>query len=147
MSVSKPQLEGYLAAAIGGFSGTVLMVILIMMLSRAFITFFPQVVINRSLIILMIIVGIGLGEVGGCFAALRLWHHANAKATALWLLTLIIPGFILFYLVSLFIGSLLAASLIAIALPLIARFLTQRPNYPGTVQRVLHTYAQRPPSF
>jgi hypothetical protein len=147
MSASKPQPRGYLAAAIGGFSGTVSMIILMMLFSRIFIALFPQVAINPSFVILMIIVGVGIGEGGGCFTALRLRNHAHAKVTALWLLALIIPGFILFYVVSLVIGSVLATGLVTIALPLIARALTQHPNYPGTVQRAVHTYAKRPPSF
>jgi hypothetical protein len=147
MSISKTSPKGYLAAAIGGFSGTVLVIALMLLFSRAFLTFFPQATINSALVMLIVFAGVGFGEVIGCFTALRLRHHTKAKTTALWLLALMIPGFLAFFLVNFLIGSLLAISLIAIALPLIARAFTQHPNYPNIVQQVMHTYAKRPPNF
>lgn len=147
MSLSKPQSKGYLAAVIGGISGALVMFALLVLLSRILVTLFPQA--NPGLVILVLIgaCGIGFGEVIGCFTALRLKHHADARATALWLMALIIPGILFFFFIRVFIGGALAIGAILILLPLAARALTQHPSYPNTVQRVVHTNAKRPPSF
>jgi len=92
MSVSKPRSKGYLAALIGSIIGAVVMFALLVLLSRILVTLFPQA--NAGLVMLVLIGagGIGFGEAIGCFTALRLKHHAYARATALWLMALIIPG-------------------------------------------------------
>ena len=131
MSLSKPRSKGYLAAVIGSISGAVVMFALLILLSRILVTNFPQANLGLVTLVLMGAVGIGFGEVIGCFTALRLKHHAYARATALWLMVLIIPGILFFFFIRVFIGGALAIGAILILLPLAARALTRHPNYPN----------------
>jgi lysylphosphatidylglycerol synthetase-like protein (DUF2156 family) len=147
MSLSKPQPKGYLAAALGGVSGAVLMFVLSLLFSRMTLTSILEANPGPTIAIITLLASASFGEVMGCFVALRLGRYTEARKTALWLVVLLIPGFLFFLFARLLIGAALAAGLCAIALPLIARALTRHPNYPSVVQRVVHTYAKRPPSF
>ncbi|MBD2776713.1 hypothetical protein [Iningainema tapete] len=149
MIKSRRKGKGYLAALIGGVSGAATLFAFSLFLSGAFLSLYTNLAEPKQSVIVTyaVITGIGVGEVLGCFLALCWRRHQSAGRTAAWLLALLIPGLLLFLVMRVVTGWLVAAILTIISLPLLARALTNYPNYPGYLQKMLHVFAKRPPNF
>ena len=121
--------KGYLAAVIGGVSGTAILVLIgILLNSKAFV----------------LLASIGCGQVFGCWLALR-WRRYEAAARTAGFLVLLMPlGWILFYIMSLLIVWVVPAAITIIGLPLSARALATCPESPGDLQKVIGIFARMP---
>jgi hypothetical protein len=138
--------KGYLLSVFGGLCGAAVFTAVLTSFSEqvpGFLKGQSATSLAQSLI-LGIIVGLSLSEVVGCWAALRLGGREYARTTAAWLAVLFIPGWFIYMLLSLLLGSFLSAILLLVGLPLIARLFTNDPRFPGGFARALNTYTKRP---
>jgi|GEM_PF-4390786 lysylphosphatidylglycerol synthetase-like protein (DUF2156 family) len=137
---------GYIASLLGGVTGAILVLFIsTLIIQGLFSQALPNSPGNQLLIITFIVLILtSIAEIIGCFLSLRWQGYQNAKKTALWLTALIIPGWLLLIFLRIFIDWFVAAILVIIALPLVARSLTNNPNYPGYLQKMLDVVAKRP---
>jgi MFS family permease len=141
--------KGYLAALVGGFGGAIVFLASSLVIAKGYITQLQSHPISAqgmSFIIGMMI-GTTCAEVLGCWLALRWRKHQQPRSTAAWLTALFIPGWIVYFVLSLILGSFLSALLLFVSLPLIARAFTNNPTIPNGISRAVHTNAKRPPSY
>lgn len=146
MSTLRPKkAKGYLLCVFGGLCGAALFMAIVTSFSEqvpGFLNGQSATSLARSLV-LGIIIGLSLSDVVGCWAALRLGGRKYARTTAAWL-ALFIPGWLLYTVLSLLLGSLISVILVLAGLLLIARLFTNDPRFPGGFARALNTYAKRP---
>jgi hypothetical protein len=150
MSIVQAQnRKGYLAALVGGFGGAILFLASSLIIAKGYITQ-PQshpISSKEMSFIIGMMIGTTCAEVLGCWLALRWRKYQQPRSTAAWLTALFIPGWIVYFILSLILGSFLSALLLFFGLPLIARAFTNNPNIPNGISRAVHTNAKRPPSY
>jgi hypothetical protein len=141
--------KGYFAALVGGFGGAIAFLALFVALARGYVMQLqsnPNSSTGAALIIGTII-GITGSEVLGCWFVLQWRRYQQSKLTAAWLIALFIPGWIIYFMLSLVLGGFVSALLLLFSLPLVARAFTNHPNIPGGIARAVHTNAKRPPGY
>lgn len=136
--------KGYLAALIGAIFGASLIMFFVLFIAGAYITkFAPNYAEITVPITIILMLGTALGEVLGCWLALRLLQYHMSGRTAAILTGLIVPGCLFFLIASRILGSILATAIVMLSLPLIARALTYDPNFPDYLFRITHVFAKR----
>jgi hypothetical protein len=133
--------RGYIAAQLGGLAGALPLLALGVAIGQAIATRTQ----DDAAIVFGGMFGASLGEVLGCWSALRWGNYRLANRTARILIGLLVPGWFLFIGLSLLTGAGSAIALFMLmALPVIARVLTHDPQFPDYLYRTMHTYAKRP---
>ena len=147
MSTLQPrQAKGYVLSVLGGLCGAALFTAALTSVSEqapGWLNGQSPTALARSLVF-GIVIGLSVSEVAGCWVALRLGGRKHARITAGWLAALFIPGWMVYLVLSLLLGSILSVILLLSGLPLIARLFTHDPRFPGGFARALNTYAKRP---
>jgi peptidoglycan biosynthesis protein MviN/MurJ (putative lipid II flippase) len=141
--------KGYFAALVGGFGGAIAFLVLFIALAKEYVTQLqssPNSSVGTALVIGTMI-GITGAEGLGCWFALHWRRYRQSRLTAAWLVALFIPGWIIYFMLSLVLGGFVSALLLLISLPLIARAFTNNPNISRGIARAVHTNAKRPPSY
>jgi MFS family permease len=140
---------GYTTALIGGFGGAISFLAFSSIVAKGYVT---QLQSNANIsmgmpFIIGMILGTTCAEILGCWLALRWGRYQQPRSTAVWLTALFIPGWIIYFILSLILGKFLSALLILAILPLVARAFTNNPNIPTGISRAVHTNAKRPPTY
>lgn len=150
--MSSPQFRqgrGYLVALIGGFAGAMAFLAACVAVAKGdAIQLQSQANFSReTTFVISVILGTTCAEVLGCWFALRWRRYQKSRTTAVWLTALFIPGWIVYFILSLILGGFLSALLLFAGLPLLARAFTNNPNIPGGISKAVHINAQRPPMY
>ncbi|MGH8000365.1 MAG: hypothetical protein ACREPR_13275 [Brasilonema sp.] len=145
MSYANQKPKGYIASVIGGLIGALSFIALGLFLAGFYITQFALPNSVTTPLIFGLTICASLGEILGCWLALRWRRYKLAGRTAILLAVLIIPGWLLFLgLIFLTRALIFAAFMTLVILPLIARLLTNHPGYFGILSKITNTFAKRP---